>query len=428
MIKIEVNTDDTLIVADGIFSNAVSDGVKHRAVKFLFPPKWDGYEKTAVFLADGIEPINILLNQDNTLCIGNDECYIPFEVLKGDSFEVSVFGVMGDSLATTTRVKINVKESGYTLGDMPGEPTQSEYQQIIDIVTKTQEIAQSVRDDADNGAFDGKQGIDGKDAITDLVYNPESENAQSGKAVSQAMDQAVTSERVRDSIEGTTFIFDGGNAIDNQIIDSDMSDTSGNAVQNKVVKKYVDTEILNAQNKTKQEIFPIGSIWTGSSNINPSTLFGGEWELFDKEFASANGSLDNNNDIISYNGTQSNGLFFVRVGHTLRIRMKLITGVEIDDNGAELIKIADIKTLGINAFAYNYYDVIATSDSGNALLIVSFNADGLISVGDVIEKFPTDSKHILDAGKTIYFDMTIPIRTQDMLDEVCDKFYWRRIG
>ena len=162
MICVTVHSNNVLTVNDNVSTNAVSDSVKHETVKFLYPDNWKDYQKTAVFSAEGVEPIYVTLDRENLMCITEDECYVPFEVLQGDSFYLSVFGVSGDRLATATKAKIEVFESGYALGESPMEPTPSEYSQIIAIMTKTQEIAQSVRDDADNGKFDGKQGPPGE--------------------------------------------------------------------------------------------------------------------------------------------------------------------------------------------------------------------------------------------------------------------------
>ncbi len=456
MIKIEVSSNDILMIADSVFSDTVSDGVMHRTVQFLFPKKWDSYQKTAVFSADGVEPINILLDAQNRLCVDENQCYIPFEVLKGDRFYVSVFGVKGDSLATTTKIAINVKMSGYALGDIPSDPTPSQYQQIIDLTEETKQIAQSVRDDADNGVFDGRQGVDGKDAVTDLAYNPQSENAQSGMAVAEALDSAVTPEKIKDSIEGITFVFNGGNAFDSfedgEIIDEQMSEDSQNAVQNRVIKNYVDTSMAetsakfsndletlslemgesleNGVNSVRSLIQPVGSVYIASSpEFNPSVIYGGEWELFDKEFKSSSGDLNTSNfemynDTTFYKtGDTSTGASFVRTGHDLRLRLNLKLGSDIGDGGATLLKISDFSLLGISKWDYNFYNALSGSDGSNAIVIAGINNDGTISTSDAVGQNSGTAK----AGGIMFFDVTIPITKEYMLNEYCDKFYWKRI-
>lgn len=143
-----------------VFDNTVSDSVKYETMKFKFPKEWNGYEKTAVFRY-GDEIYNVVLDKDNDLYISDDECYIPHEVIKSPMFTVSLFAIKGDSKATTAQAAITVKQSGYALGDEPSDPTPDEYQQLVNIYEATKAVAQSVRDDADNGLFKGEKGDKG---------------------------------------------------------------------------------------------------------------------------------------------------------------------------------------------------------------------------------------------------------------------------
>lgn len=153
MIKVDIFEDGNIIAYD----NTIADSVMFEKIRFNFPNTWNGYDKTAVF-RNGDEKISVLLNSDSALCTGENECYVPYEVIKAPHFTASVFGVLGDSRATTPQVKINVWESGYGEGDLPSEPTPTEYEQLVNLANKTKQIAQSVRDDADNGAFKGEKG------------------------------------------------------------------------------------------------------------------------------------------------------------------------------------------------------------------------------------------------------------------------------
>ncbi len=145
-----------------IDSGTISDSVKFETVKFSFPPEWCGYEKTAVFTDNNGHQFNILLSEDNPFCVADDECYVPNEVLKNSEFFVSVFGIKDDSVATTTKERVRVTESGYTLADEPDEPTPDIYQQIINLTSDAKNIAYSVRQDADNGVFKGEKGEQGE--------------------------------------------------------------------------------------------------------------------------------------------------------------------------------------------------------------------------------------------------------------------------
>lgn len=234
MIYVKIN--DNGIIEN--FETTVSDSIKYETVKFQFPLKWKEYSKTVVFRNNN-SILNVVLDTENDLCISENECYIPYEVLKPPFFTVSVFGVLGDSRVTSTKAEIKVIESGYAEGDKPSAPTPTEYEQLLNLANATSIIAQSVRDDADNGLFkgdkgdtgpqgvqgiqgekgdkgeqgiqgpqgekgdigpqgiqgiqgvQGEKGENGKDAVIDQTYNSTSENAQSGKAVAEALENKV---------------------------------------------------------------------------------------------------------------------------------------------------------------------------------------------------------------------------------------------
>ena len=192
------------------YGTAVADSVLFEKIHFNFTAEWDGFAKTAVF-TNGETKISVVLNENGKLCTGENECCIPHEVIKAPAFTVSVFGVSGDKRATTQIAQVSVKPSGYGEGATPAEPTPTEYEQLVAIANSAEQLAQSVRSDADSGAFKGDKGEQGnkgdkgdtgavgakgdkgdkgdpgKDAVTDRAYSPTSENAQSGKAVAEAL-------------------------------------------------------------------------------------------------------------------------------------------------------------------------------------------------------------------------------------------------
>ena len=82
-----------------VFQSTVSDSVEFETIKFEFPESWNGFTKTAVFRGNN-ETLSVILNSDSNLCTGEDECYIPYEVIKAPSFTVSVFGSLENKRAT----------------------------------------------------------------------------------------------------------------------------------------------------------------------------------------------------------------------------------------------------------------------------------------------------------------------------------------
>ncbi len=147
--------------------SSVSDSIKYERIKFNYPKDWERLAKTAVF-RNGNKTLSVVLDGNNSLCISDDECYIPHEMLTGEEFTVSVFGENSDTRATTEQTAIKIKKSGYGEGDTPAEPTPTEYQQLVNISNATKEIANeakevaaALRTDAANGVFKGEKGDKG---------------------------------------------------------------------------------------------------------------------------------------------------------------------------------------------------------------------------------------------------------------------------
>lgn len=145
-----------------LYDSVASDSVEFLRVKFEYSDEWNGFVKTVVFESESADKaVSVVLEDGNPLYLGNNTCLVPFEVIKSPEFTLSVFGVKGDSLITTDTATVRVLQSGYCEGDVPAEPTPSEYQQIIDIVSAAKQTADSLRADADSGAFIGPQGPKG---------------------------------------------------------------------------------------------------------------------------------------------------------------------------------------------------------------------------------------------------------------------------
>ena len=132
----------------------VARSLNYLKAKFIFSEDWTGY-KTAIFSRD--ESNYEMLLDDS------DECYIPHEVLENEG-EFSVSVVCGDRI-TANKEYIYVEQTGYIPGETPDAPTPDIYEQIIEVANETAEMAtkamnkaRSVRRDADEGKFDGKDG------------------------------------------------------------------------------------------------------------------------------------------------------------------------------------------------------------------------------------------------------------------------------
>ena len=112
--------------------------------EFSFSEEWDGMTKTAFFRgADGENHPKLL--KDNVCTVPAEALAVPGRV------GVSVSGTLGETVITTDIKSFSVPAT--LSGGTPSDPEPTVWQQILDKVNETQQIAQSVRDDADAGKF-----------------------------------------------------------------------------------------------------------------------------------------------------------------------------------------------------------------------------------------------------------------------------------
>lgn len=134
----------------------VSDTINYIDANFAFlTPDWDGLVKWAHF-AQGDKVYDVMLEDDKiTQDVGLDLDAGLWQVyLHGNRIED---GIVTQRITTDT-VGITVRRSGVLNGEpLPGIPP-SAAEQILADAEAAKRIAQSVRDDADKGAFDGAQG------------------------------------------------------------------------------------------------------------------------------------------------------------------------------------------------------------------------------------------------------------------------------
>ncbi|MGF6376845.1 hypothetical protein M2140_001923 [Clostridiales Family XIII bacterium PM5-7] len=110
---------------------------------FKFSPEWAGMCKTAIFERNGIKKYQLLVN---------DECLIPWEVIKQGGFVCSVVGMMNGEVISTVREDADMEclpfpvlvNGGYIAGKTIEPPTEDIYEQIIDMLIASTEKSNQV--------------------------------------------------------------------------------------------------------------------------------------------------------------------------------------------------------------------------------------------------------------------------------------------
>lgn len=159
-------------------SETITSGAQRVFVcTFALSADWDGLDRTAVFRA-GTQSVSVLLDGENT-------AVIPWEVLQtpGITLHIGLYGSGPDGLVLPT---IWAEAGMIRYGAYPGgdalPPTPGAYDQLVEIAKHAEEVAESVRADADAGRFDGEPGPIG----------PQGPQGEPGPAV--ALDTTLTHE------------------------------------------------------------------------------------------------------------------------------------------------------------------------------------------------------------------------------------------
>lgn len=171
-------------------------------------------------------------------------------------------------------------------------------------------------------------------------------------------------------------------------------------------------------------IYPVGSVYVNNANTDPNELFGGAWELINKEFSSLTNSISTEIDdyFTPTDKVSSSSMAYVKNGNSLNIRLLVALSVGVGETNVEVGAI-NLEKFGISRYPITRYGLIAGSDSANCIAIYQVTYEGVITILDIITK---DGSNEITSGKSFYFDILSVINSGYMLDKACNKFYWQR--
>ena len=170
--RVEVSASEPLIC-----------GTVGATASFSFDETWDGLTKTAVFRVSGItrDVVDI-----------SDVVTVPWEVLinKYTDLYVGVYGSndTGSIVIPTMWARVGVIVSGADpSGDESTDPSPFVWEQMLNIAKEAKDVAQSVRSDADKGAFNGENGKDGYFPVRGKDYWTDDDVAEIKSYVDEAI-------------------------------------------------------------------------------------------------------------------------------------------------------------------------------------------------------------------------------------------------
>lgn len=165
--------------------------------------------------------------------------------------------------------------------------------------------------------------------------------------------------------------------------------------------------------------FPVGSVYITSTNQNPANLLGrGTWSLIGKSFYHY--TAQNNACFTADENVVNGGTWVTRAGQTVRIRQNVVINASVTDTGLTLGKF-NFSSIGITQMPSNVVGSVTYSDGANGGISWNINeTTGELTLTDVFDLTP------IPTGNTFCIDVSFPMVYTQMIDSVCNQFYWKR--
>ncbi len=174
--------------------------------------------------------------------------------------------------------------------------------------------------------------------------------------------------------------------------------------------------------------FEVGDIYVTATNENPSERLGGAWELVDKHFKEWSYYSSNADEIAEYVTPNSNATPYafgiIRSEHSVYIRYYFRNNVILHEPKVSIGNLLFSKFGINNALYFGIYDISAGSEEGIALMNIS-SSTGEMYCSDVVVKGNTD---FIPIDTQVRFEVEARTPLKYMIDEHCDKFFWKKIS
>lgn len=124
-------------------------------IRLALSSDWDGLAVKISFYPARLAPIAVVC--------GDDDIEIPWEVYEYSGEVAAVIsGEVTDRIMISLPFILKIENTYTPANTPPREPTPTEISQVYEYMKTAVDTAKGVREDADNGVFDGKDGKDGK--------------------------------------------------------------------------------------------------------------------------------------------------------------------------------------------------------------------------------------------------------------------------
>jgi hypothetical protein len=193
----------------------------------------------------------------------------------------------------------------------------------------------------------------------------------------------------------------------------------------KIVGNTVGTN-MNPQTMNLK-FYPVGSLYVTSTNENPSSYLGGEWELDDKHLKRAYYISTSNPEIIKAVGSYCDDytLEIIVDGHNILVSVTYSLSQDSTETNFNVVTL-DFPKIGVSRTSFGAY-FFASSDDANGIACLTMGGQsGLIQQYDFVGKNNNTVGFPKDTRVQGFVDLKTAKGYID--DNFCDKFFWKRIG
>lgn len=178
-------------------------------------------------------------------------------------------------------------------------------------------------------------------------------------------------------------------------------------------------------------VYPVGSVVCMNTNTNPSTLYGGTWQLIDKQFSNLH-VKDTTGTYFTKDNTYTNTfeLLVYRAGHSLSFRLQIKLATAISTNASGML----LGTLNLSALGFDTTGGMSPARTffwgggTTGTLQATIAASGAVQGWNVTEGATIASGKTLMAQWTIVAPAWMTTDTTSYMDDsACDKFFFKRL-
>lgn len=167
-------------------------------------------------------------------------------------------------------------------------------------------------------------------------------------------------------------------------------------------------------------LYPVGSCYTTSTNTNPDTIFGGTWELINKQYRP---QWITTGFTFNTTNTQEGAFVALLQGTNIEFRFIWKNKIAISDD-TKPIGTLNKSSIGLVA-AHTAY-AVGQNDGLNAVGMFYIDLNITTPILNVLDWVTRATSYPTATGHNCYLEFVVNVRPENMVDSFCDQFIWKR--